>query len=363
MTPGPTTDLGQRIERDLELGTPRDEVIQRLVDGGLSRATAERFVDRALAARARPAGTRRGARASAAPTEGGEGWGSLVGGTFWLSLGCCATLVTFLVADPGEKFVVAYGAVVAGLVLFLRGLFRWRASSSPFPGLAVAAAAALPLVGSVAILGYVARRERPTPEVGERAEEEQAAPVERHQETEEERAARREAARAARLEQRAERVQRALDRLRTNPRATTVCEAALQLGRAGAHEAIPDLENLLQQSDHASVRNCAAAALVDLGEVDVAQAFYVEGARSSDREVRRLALLGFGDLGPRGARVGLPYLQEALSSSDAVVRFAAVMALTKMGEAGEPLLRRALDDPSPNIRGFAARALGTERQD
>jgi hypothetical protein len=363
MAPGATTDLTHRIERDLERGMPRDEVIQRLVDGGLSRATAERFVDRALAARSRPSGARRVARAPAEPTEGASGWGSLVGGTFWLSLGCCATLVTFLVAEPGEKFVVAYGAVVAGLLLFVRGLLRWRASSSPFPGLAVAAAAALPLVGSVLILGYVGSRERPTPEVGDSVEEEQATPVERHQETEEERAARREAARAARLEEQAEQVRRAIDTLRTNPRATTLCDAALQLGHAGAHEAIPDLENLLHQSDAPSVRNCAAKALVDLGGVDQALAFYVEGARSSDREVRRLALLGFGDLGPRGARVGLPYLEEALGSSDAVVRFAAVMALTKMGEAGEPLLRRALDDPVANIRGFAARALGSERQD
>src|SRR5262249_5291602 len=50
----------------------------------------------------------------------------LVSGSFWLSLGCTVTGATYLLAAPGEKYAIAYGAMIAGALAFGRGLKRWR---------------------------------------------------------------------------------------------------------------------------------------------------------------------------------------------------------------------------------------------
>ena len=104
-------------------------------------------------------------------------------------------------------------------------------------------------------------------------------------------------------------------------------------------------------------RNCAADALIDLGETEGPLAYYMDGARSSDPERRRVAIVSLGDLGPATADAALPYLEHALRSSEERDRFSAVLALANIGEAGEPLLREALNDPAPRVRDYAAQVL------
>lgn len=162
--------LSERIRRSLGAGKSTEDVVRELVATGLSRPTAERFVERALS-EPRPASG--GAAAPRGPAEAGEdsgGRGALVSGAFWFSLGCVVTGVTFLLASPGQEFVVAYGAVLAGLLAFGRELKRWWDTSQPFPWISVFKAAAVPpafaLVLVAALSGHqYSRRE------GRRAEE------------------------------------------------------------------------------------------------------------------------------------------------------------------------------------------------
>jgi hypothetical protein len=130
----------------------------------------------------------------------------------------------------------------------------------------------------------------------------------------------------------------------------------LDLGHAGAREAIEDLIGVLKRStEHASVRNCAAAALVKVGETDELLAFYLDSARAGTSELPRIAILGFTDIGPPAADVALPYIGEALRSSDGVCATLAVEALAKLGPPAEPLRsgrrpRTATSAPGNSLR-------------
>jgi hypothetical protein len=350
-------DLTRRIEHLAQQGWSREEIVRELVQGGLSEAGAERFVDRVQ-------GRLGGSKPPAAPGGAGDGvaWGSLVKGTFWLSLGSCATAVTFLLAEPGEKVVLAYGAILAGLLLVARGIVRWRRTSAPFPGLAVAGAAALPLVGSVALVAFVSYREAGRREAAEvvRLEREEAALQERRRREEEEERARRQSAAMARerrlAEARAADIQREVLKLRDPEDALRACGGAKTLARLEAREAIPELEVRLQDRDNV-VKNCVAGALLDLGEVDTALAAYVEWAGSENSFLRATALIGFGRIGPPAAAAALPYLEKALRSPDVGTRYSAVAALSKIGDVAEPLLREATNDPERSVSGLATQVL------
>jgi HEAT repeat protein len=163
-----------------------------------------------------------------------------------------------------------------------------------------------------------------------------------------------------RAQRHGERVARARAQLQSSSHSMTLCESALELGDAGAREAIPDLIDLLSRTmESVSVRNCAAGALITLGEVDRALDFYLECARAGTTECRGIALMGFGTIGPRAAEAALPYLSEALRSSDWSQRYLAVEALAKLGPAAEPLLREAANDAEQRVRERAVKALAS----
>lgn len=114
-------------------------MVRELVATGLSRPTAERFVERALS---EPPPASAGPPSKAAGDSGGRG--ALVSGAFWFSFGSTITGVTFLLASTGQTYVIAYGAVLAGLLAFGRGFKRWWETSQPFPWKAVFMAVAVP---------------------------------------------------------------------------------------------------------------------------------------------------------------------------------------------------------------------------
>jgi HEAT repeat protein len=105
------------------------------------------------------------------------------------------------------------------------------------------------------------------------------------------------------------------------------------------------------------VRGCAAAALLELGEIDTALAFYSECAEGPDPDLRRSALGGFGDIGPRAAPVALPFLADALRSEHWDTRYLAVDSLAKLGPTARPLLEEARNDTRKEVRDHVARAL------
>lgn len=281
----------------------------------------------------------------------------MVSGAFWLSLGGCVTGVTYLLAKPGDEYVLAYGAVVAGGLAFLRGLARWRQTAAgPFPWRSVLVAACLPFAGTCALVGGSVGL-RAWQRASKAAEQERVDRAERAREEDEAAAAQREMADRARDEAQARRVERALDTVRTSTNPLAICDAMAILGRNGATEAIPDLEILLRSPDSTSVRGCAAGTLVRLGEVDTALAFFVESAGGADPDLRRRALMGFGEIGPRAAPVALPFLTDALRSPHWDTRYLAVHSLVKLGPSARPLLEEARNDSRKEVREFAARAL------
>jgi hypothetical protein len=294
--------------------------------------------------------------------DDGGGRASLISGTFWLSLGSTVTAVTYLLATPGGKYAVAYGAVVVGLVAFARGLKRWSAASQPFPTAAVMVVALLPPVGAAALVGLGSWRQGSRRQERREAEEKRLSEARRVQE-ERRAAAERVAADEARAARHADRVARARKTLQTSSHAITLCDAALDLGSAGAREAIPDLTALLlRATEHASVRNCAAGALVRLGEIEQPLAFYLECARAGTSELLPMAIGGFGEIGPPAAAVALPYLEEALRSPYAASRYVAVETLAKLGPSAEELLRKASQDSDHGVRERAEKALGSPRR-
>lgn len=285
--------LAVRILVALETGSSRKEVVEELVAEGFSRAGAERLVDRALDEPALPVRS----MPRAVPREAAEARRTLVSGALWIVLGA---------------------AILLGGFSAVRHI-QWERRRA-FEAQRLDAA---------------------------RAFLEDARAAEQRQ-----------VADAARERQHQERVSRSLDHLRTSSRPTTLCDAALDLGQAGAREAIPELLALLERrTEHVSARNCAASALVTLGETPPALAFYLECAQAWTSDCRRIAIGGFGDIGPEAFDVSLPYVRQALQSSDSGLRYIAVDALSKMGPAAEPLLRDATRDLDPNVREHAARAL------
>lgn len=161
------------------------------------------------------------------------------------------------------------------------------------------------------------------------------------------------AERTARFERRAA---QALERLASN-HPMSQCEAALQLGRIGARAHAAALADVMSSDRSNSVRICAAAALVTLGEHATAMQAYTEWAEATDETLRRGALSGFGDVGPPAAAVAIPHLARALQSPHMDLRYLAVDSLSKLGAAAVPLLEQASKDTDRHVREHAGRAL------
>jgi hypothetical protein len=354
MAAGPS-GITERIEAEVRAGVPREEIVARLVAGGLSPASAERFVDRALAGGGRALETH-----SAAPDDDDDDGGrwSLIGGAFWLSLGLGITVLTYALAKPGGTYVIAWGAAISGVIAFARGLNRFLNSRRmPFPWMGVAVAALVPVLAISGIFGFVKAKEARTLAAARAA----AAARDRESRAAKDRADAQAAAAAARAASEttgrdpASIIARSLAAIR-DPRAPS-CEAALQLGRLGAREAIPDLLARLADAPSTSVKGCAAYALVDLGETEGAFAFYAAAAASADFNLRQVGLQGFGHLGERAVPDAFPHLEAALRSSDSTERLLAVEALRWMGPQAVPYLRTAASDGDDHVRQRAHKAL------
>lgn len=139
------------------------------------------------------------------------------------------------------------------------------------------------------------------------------------------------------------------------------CDGALALGRMRVREETPRLESMMNNAEAASVRICAATALIDLGEIQGVLSAYQRWLRDDDTELQHAALTGFGRIGPAAADTAMPYFNEALRSDEVADRYLAVDGAAKMGPAGRSLLESALNDSDARIRNAASMALGRGR--
>jgi hypothetical protein len=361
------TQLGvsASIQMDLDAGTPPEEIVQALMKRGLSQPTAQRFVDKALQQRSSPVAGPAAMPQEDAAKPKSSGAGDLISGAFWASLGCTVTATTYLMAKPGGTYTIAYGAVIVGLIALARGLTRWWATSRQFPVVSVLAVLAVPPLGAAAIVGYGSWRHQSRVKEVQAAEDSRLQEERATQVAERAVAARQAAvdAAAVRAQEKADAIQRQRDLLKPNQPPTIRCSVALELGNSRVPEAIPDLvEMLARREEGLSIRGCAASALVKLGETQKALDFFLECAASGDDRAHRMAIAGFGELGPSFAAVALPYFPEMLRSPYWDARYLAVDALSKIGPSAEPLLREAAQDSDQRVREAAGRALAAMRR-
>jgi hypothetical protein len=162
--------VSEQIQEELRQGRSPEEVLERLKGKGLSEANARRFLERAQAAAA-AGGATPGPTAVPAPRrpvrttperadDEGDGTWAMATGAFFFFLGLLGTALTYVMAKPGGKFTLLYGAILWGAFSFIRGLRRWRGArpSRPFPALHVAAGVALPALIVVGIYVQGARQ-------------------------------------------------------------------------------------------------------------------------------------------------------------------------------------------------------------
>jgi hypothetical protein len=291
--------LAGTVRRRLDEGAAQDTVVDELVARGLSRPTAERFVERALDEMANAAVQ---AHSDAPASAGGTT------GRVWLGIGVA---VLFLVG-AGAGFV---------------GYRKWQAAQEEEARRAAQARAELAAADR-------ARADEIRAE--SRAKRNKDMPA-------------RASATIANLDQ-------ILAKLRSD-KPLWQCEAAMQLKQFGSREHVKDLLGMYETTRFHSGRGCALSAMVGLGETTIPMQIYSQWRNSPDPEVVSSAISGYAEIGPPAADMVLPLLRLQLQSPHWDRRFVAVESLAKLGDDARPLLTEASRDDDPRVRDRAAAAL------
>jgi hypothetical protein len=291
--------LAATVRRRLDEGAAQDTVIDELVAHGLSRPTAERFVERALDEMASAAVK---AHVETPASAGARtGWG-------WIGIGVA---VLFLVG-AGAGFV---------------GYRQWQVAQAEEARRAAKARAELAAADR-------ARADEIRAE--SRAKRNQDMPA-------------RAQATIANLDQ-------ILSKLRSD-KPLWQCEAAMQLKQFGSREHVKHLLDMYQTTRFHSGRGCALSAMVGLGETTIPMQIYSQWRNSADPEEVSSAISGYAEIGPQAADMVLPLLRLQLESPHWDRRFVAVESLAKLGDDARPLLIQASRDDDPRVRDRAAAVL------
>lgn len=342
--------IASRVEDALAAGRTDAEILDGLTASGLSRKSAERFLEKARSTA--PAPDPRPAAAPQPPPAMTDTYRHALPAASAIA---AQALVLYWVLHTGilRWPRLALVPVCIAWLWVAYGACRSVLATNPRPWRSVAWAVMLPLALGTGLFGYsdVYRPFRKGAAEREQAVAEMSAVDRRAAE------ARREAADSARLEQARQDDERVLRVLKDDRVPTMQCTAALDLGRTGRRAHVPVLYDVLRTARFDEVKGCAAAGLVQLGEVGAMLGRYDDWARGSNETLRRSALSGFGEIGPEAASFALPYLSAELQSPYMSTRWVTVDTLAKLGPDARPLLEQAANDADPRVRERARTAL------
>jgi tetratricopeptide (TPR) repeat protein len=117
--------LAGYLTQQLDQGVSHDQLIDQLVEQGLSCDEAEAFMDKVLGLYESDPSTQKVLRAALqqekARTRMKTGFGIFL-------LGGIVTGASYLFAKPSGTFVICYGAMILGAIYFVLGCFEWLAN-------------------------------------------------------------------------------------------------------------------------------------------------------------------------------------------------------------------------------------------
>jgi hypothetical protein len=116
--------LAQYVAQNLAAGKDKGGITKELVKLGWAKETAAQFVDNIEEELKRRAEeykrTPEGRQAMAAQYKR-----HMLYGILWAAGGTAVTIATYEAASEGGWFIVAWGAIIFGIIDFFRGLFGW----------------------------------------------------------------------------------------------------------------------------------------------------------------------------------------------------------------------------------------------
>lgn len=261
----PTGGLTTSIRRKLQEGRTPDEIVQELVAGGLGQSSAQRFVDRALAEDASaaplppppPLPDQAEAPADAldhfiqtktAETEAQNaktGRASLWAGSLLMCGGVLITGVSYIMADPGERFTLMWGPVAFGFLIWGQSVLRGFANFRTFAWFSAVASIIVPVVLTVLMLGVAAAYEPTEEELFEAQLAEAMAKV-----------GARDGAQTVANRDTADRpeVMRLLGQFEESESPAVQCEAAQKLANMQGDDAVDAVDGLMEHYEFADAR-------------------------------------------------------------------------------------------------------------
>ena len=135
------------------------------------------------------------------------------------------------------------------------------------------------------------------------------------------------------------------------------CTGAAILGQYGSDRHMSALMDVLTSSKTTTVQACTASALVKLGYIDRPLMLYADWANSDRSYLRLMAFRGFAEVGPDAGELAFTHLNRALADENPATRHAAVDTLAKLGPDAEPYLQIAMRDQERSVRHRALEAI------
>lgn len=262
--------LTTTIRRKLQEGKPSDEIVRELVAGGMGQVSAQRFVDRALAedasapplplltetpdASAPPADALdQFIQAKTAETQAAEakvGRKSLWAGSLLMCAGIVITGVSYIMAEPGQRFTLMWGPVAFGFFLWGKSVVQGLANFRTYAWFSAIGSIAAPIVLAVVMLG-VAIATEPTEE--ELLQAQLAEATEETGQTPDGASAQTVANRADQSE-----VFRLLNQFEESESPAVQCDAAAKLSNMKGEDAVDAVDGLMEhyEDSSAQVQTC-----------------------------------------------------------------------------------------------------------
>ena len=166
---GTPSGLTTSIRRKLQQGRTPEEIVQELAAGGLGQVSAQRFVDRALAegdsatplepildAPAQIYELAQFIQTKSAETEAENaktGGKSLWVASMLMCSGVAITGISYIMADPGERFTLMWGPVAFGFLLWGKAVFQGFGNARTFAWFSAFGSIAAPVALAVVLLG------------------------------------------------------------------------------------------------------------------------------------------------------------------------------------------------------------------